>query len=64
MKKKLRWKIILIFAVIVLCVFLFYPPGQKIMLGLDLRGGMHLVLQVMTDDAIDNETDMEILRLQ
>ncbi len=64
MKKDIRWKIVLIVAVIILSVFLFYPPKDKILLGLDLRGGMHLVLQVITDDAIDNETDMEILRLQ
>ena len=64
MKKKLRWKIILVILVIVLAIFLSYPPGDKISLGLDLKGGMHLVLQVVTDDAIDQETDTEILRLQ
>ncbi|MFC2158361.1 protein translocase subunit SecD [Acidobacteriota bacterium] len=64
MKKNLRWKLILIGLVIVLSVFLAYPPGSKIALGLDLQGGMHLVMQVMTDDAIDSETDNEILRLQ
>lgn len=64
MKKNLRWKIILVAAVIFLSAFLAYPPSEKIQLGLDLRGGMHLVLQVVTDDAIENETDQEILRLE
>jgi len=63
MNKKLRWKSILVLAVIALSVFLFYPPGEKVSLGLDLQGGMHLVLQVMTDDAITNETDQQVLRL-
>lgn len=64
MKKKLRWKVILILMVIALAVFLSYPPGEKINFGLDLQGGMHLVLQVITDDAINAETDQAILRLQ
>jgi preprotein translocase subunit SecD len=64
MKKNLQWKIILVLAVIALSVFLAYPPGQKIQYGLDLQGGMHLVLQVVTDDAINTETDQEIIRLQ
>jgi preprotein translocase subunit SecD len=64
MKKNLQWKIILVVAVIALCLFLAYPPGKKIQYGLDLQGGMHLVLQVVTDDAINTETDQEIIRLQ
>ena len=28
------------------------PAGQKIRLGLDLKGGVHLVLRVNTDDAL------------
>lgn len=64
MKKNLRWKIILVLGVIGLSVFLAYPPGKKIQLGLDLQGGMHLVMQVVTDDAINTETDQEIIRLQ
>ncbi len=64
MKKKLRWKVILVIAVVALTIFLSYPPKDKIKLGLDLKGGMHLVLQVVTDDAINIETDQEITRLQ
>ncbi len=64
MKKNLRWKFILVLSIIALSIFLSFPPGEKIQLGLDLRGGVHLVLQVMTDDALNHETDLVILRLQ
>jgi preprotein translocase subunit SecD len=36
---------------------------EKIKLGLDLRGGMHLVLRVETEDAIDSEVDKDMNRL-
>ena len=32
-------------------------PYRKINLGLDLQGGMHLVLQVDTDKAVENTVD-------
>jgi len=64
MKKDLRWKVILVIIVIGLAIFLAYPPGEKIHLGLDLEGGMHLVLEVVTEDALSIETDQEILRLE
>ncbi|MBI2816691.1 MAG: protein translocase subunit SecD [Acidobacteria bacterium] len=37
---------------------------QRIRLGLDLRGGTHLVLQVMVNDAINAEADQTIERLK
>jgi preprotein translocase subunit SecD len=64
MKKGLRWKILLVVAITALAIFLAYPPQKKIALGLDLKGGIHLVLQVMTDDAVNIETDQEITRLE
>jgi len=64
MKKKIQWKVLLVVAIIILSVYLSFPPSKKIQYGLDLQGGMHLVLQVITDDAINIETDQEILRLQ
>jgi preprotein translocase subunit SecD len=64
MKKGLRWKIILVVGIIALAIFLAYPPSQKIKLGLDLKGGIHLVLQVVTEDAVNVETDLEISRFQ
>ena len=63
MKKGLRWKVILTALVIVFALILAYPPKDKIELGLDLKGGMHLVLQVVTDDALNYETDQAIMRL-
>ena len=62
MKKNLLWKVILVLAVIGLSLYLSLV--KKIQLGLDLSGGVHLVLQVMTDDALNHETDQVILRLQ
>jgi len=38
MNKNLRWKLIAILAVIVICAWAIYPPSQKIRLGLDLKG--------------------------
>src|SRR3972149_393269 len=64
MKKGLQWKLILTLAVTALSIYLFFPPKDKIKLGLDLKGGIHLVLQVMTEDAVTIETDTEIARLQ
>jgi preprotein translocase subunit SecD len=52
MAKNLRWKLLTILAVVALSIFAFYPPDQKIRLGLDLKGGVHLVLRVVTDDAL------------
>lgn len=64
MKKNLRWKLILVAIVIGLAIVFAYPPHKKVHLGLDLEGGMHLVLEVITDDAIVNETNYTILRVE
>ena len=48
----LRTKLLIIAGVIGLAIYGFYPPDQKINLGLDLKGGVHLVLRVHTDDAL------------
>jgi preprotein translocase subunit SecD len=62
MKKGLGWKILLTLAIIVGSLLIFY--FKKINRGLDLKGGIHLRLQVITEDAVVMETDQEILRLQ
>ena len=64
MKKGLRWKILLTLAVMVVSIIVAWPIQDKIKLGLDLKGGLHLVMQVMTEDAVTMNTDQEILRLQ
>ena len=46
MQKNLKWKYLLIIAIIGLSIYSMYPLGQKINLGLDLKGGTHLVLLV------------------
>jgi preprotein translocase subunit SecD len=61
--KKILWRVLLIVAVVALCLWSLYPPGEKIHYGLDLSGGIHLVLQVETDDAIKAELDDSSRRL-
>ncbi|MEO7157711.1 MAG: protein translocase subunit SecD, partial [Vicinamibacterales bacterium] len=56
MSKNIRWKLLIILGVIALAVWSFYPPDKKVRLGLDLKGGVHLVLRVQTDDALKLET--------
>ena len=63
MAKNLRWKVLTIVAVLALSIFAFYPPAQKMRLGLDLKGGVHLVLRVVTDDALRLETQTSADRL-
>jgi preprotein translocase subunit SecD len=64
MAKNLRWKVLVILGVVALSVFAFYPPDQKVRLGLDLKGGVHLVMQVKTDDAVRIETETSSDRLR
>ena len=63
MNRNLLWRGILILAVAIGAVALAYPLNKKINLGLDLQGGMHLVLQVHTEDALRAETDSDMSRL-
>jgi preprotein translocase subunit SecD len=56
MYKNLRWKLLTVVGVTALAIWSFYPPSQKVKLGLDLQGGVHLVLQVQTDDALRLQT--------
>ncbi len=64
MNKNLRWKFLVIGAVIVIAAWAVIPPKQKIKLGLDLKGGVHLVMQVKTDDALKIETDTSANQVQ
>ena len=70
MKKNLNKKIALIIAVVVVCLWGIFgiPSGfsgtalkkaltDRIHLGLDLQGGVHLILQVKVEEALNAETD-------
>ena len=69
MRRFSRWIMLLVIVLIALSVWAIYPPGEKINLGLDLKGGMHLVLEADTrrlppgesvKDAVD--TALEVIR--
>jgi preprotein translocase subunit SecD len=77
--QNIRWKIITIVVVLVVFTTVgVYPllaswknlpqPGwlkeKQLKLGLDLKGGVHLVLRVQTDDALRLETETEMERLR
>jgi len=62
--KNLSWKLILVLTVIIVAVIYTLPtikpamwPHKKINLGLDLQGGMHLVLEVETEKAVESTID-------
>ncbi len=55
MDKKVLWRVVLIVVVVGLAAWSLYRKPIKY--GLDLSGGIHLVLQVNTDDAIKAELD-------
>ncbi|HKN32440.1 MAG TPA: hypothetical protein VJX16_04275, partial [Terriglobales bacterium] len=77
MNKNLGWKLILIIATLLVFVFgligipqswsrqgLAQAITDRIHLGLDLKGGTHLILQVQVNDAVNADTDRAIERLK
>jgi preprotein translocase subunit SecD len=62
--RSLLWRGLLIAALIAGSIVAIYPPKESLNLGLDLQGGMHLVLQVQTADALRSETDKDMERLR
>jgi|SRR5580704_14593771 preprotein translocase subunit SecD len=77
MNKNLRWKVIVIIATLLVFVFgIFGVPKSwsgsgllaamtdRIHLGLDLKGGTHLILQVQVNDAVNADSDRAIERLK
>jgi len=77
MRKNLTQKTILIVAVLVVCVLGItgIPSGfsgsalkqsilDRIHLGLDLKGGTHLILQVMVNEAVGTTTDSDAAHIQ
>ena len=57
MKTNMKWKALLIALVMMVFGWSMYPPQEKIPLGLDLRGGIHLIMKVNTVDAVRAVTD-------
>jgi preprotein translocase subunit SecD len=77
MTKNLTWKLVLIVATLLFFLFgIFGVPNNwsgkgllsaitdRIHLGLDLRGGTHLILQVKVNDAISVDSDAAMERLK
>ncbi len=63
MNKNLLWRGLLVLAVASIATMSAVPLGEKISLGLDLRGGIHLVLRVQVEDAVRSETTKDMDRL-
>ena len=59
MVHKLKWKILFVLVCLGLAVWQMYPLS-KLDLGLDLQGGMHLVLSVDGDKAVENIINQRI----
>jgi preprotein translocase subunit SecD len=63
LRPELRWKAIGYGSFLLACAVAVWPPYERegvpgrIKLGLDLRGGIHLVLQVVVDDALNATVD-------
>src|ERR1700728_3666984 len=74
MNSQLRWKFIFIAAVILFCIYglvgvptfptswaqLKQNLSDRIKLGLDLKGGSHLVLQVQVEEAVGQKCDQAV----
>jgi preprotein translocase subunit SecD len=70
MQKNLKWKLLFVLAIMAVCLYMFVSPREKgagwlsrLNLGLDLKGGIHLVLQVITDDALNQEVAQDAERI-
>jgi preprotein translocase subunit SecD len=62
--KNLQWKVLLVLALTAISIYGILPPEKKIKLGLDLKGGIHLVAEVKVDEALASLTDRFIETLK
>lgn len=62
MNKSLRNRIMLVLAVVLAAVYFAFPLQKRINLGLDLKGGMHLILQVETGKLDENAKQDAVIR--
>ena len=63
MQKQLRWRVLAVAGMVAVAVGVLWPPADTIRLGLDLRGGVHLVLRVQTDEGLQIEAETDARRL-
>ena len=59
-----RVRLLIMAAVVAVSGWAVYPPSERIALGLDLKGGLQLVLRVRTDDALRAQTQLAADQLQ
>src|SRR5688572_7347935 len=57
MPRRLWMRIGLVAVVVAVSLWYLYPPKQRINLGLDLQGGIHLVLGVEADKFVASQTE-------
>jgi preprotein translocase subunit SecD len=57
MPKHLRVRFALVAVVVAVSIWFLYPPKKAINLGLDLQGGIHLMLGVEADKHVASQTD-------
>jgi len=57
MDKNYKWKVLFVISLFAFAVWKCYPLDQKIKLGLDLKGGMQLVLQVDMSKVPENQRE-------
>jgi preprotein translocase subunit SecD len=57
MPRNLKTRAGIVVAVLIASIWALYPPKKSINLGLDLQGGIHLVLGVETDKHVASQTD-------
>src|SRR5215510_4526785 len=68
--KNLNWKLVTIIAVLAAAVAMIYPPFDtptrrgKVSLGLDLKGGVQLVLRVKAHEALQYTSEDAAERLR
>lgn len=62
MLKNFKIRLVIVLIICAACIYAIYPPKEKINLGLDLKGGMHLVLQVKTDKVVNAEIEQSAER--
>lgn len=57
MERRIFYKIILILGILGVCAYFTFPLNKRINLGLDLKGGMHIVLKVDTSHIPDKDKE-------